>query len=168
MKKIAVYPGSFDPVTNGHLDVIVRAGHLFDVVIVAVTDNLLKAPTFDLKERLFLLKTVTKEFPYVQVAGFSGLLIDYLKKVNSRVIVRGLRAISDFEYEFQMALMNRSLSPEIETIFLMPDESYTYLSSSLIKEIARLGGAVEKFAPKIVAESLKGKFGLTNKTNSVI
>jgi pantetheine-phosphate adenylyltransferase len=139
-KPIAVYPGSFDPPTNGHRDIISRATHLFPAVIVAVTDNSTKNPSFSVEERLSMLRESTRRLP-VTVESFSGLLVDYLDRKGASVIIRGLRAISDFEYEFQMALMNRRLNRRIETVFLMPDEAYTYLSSSMIKEIARLGGA---------------------------
>ena len=152
---VAVYPGSFDPPTNGHLDILVRATHLFPRVIVAVTDNSVKNPTFTLKERLAMLAAATRRLPNVTVESFSGLLVHYLEKKKASVIVRGLRAISDFEYEFQMALMNRHLSRKIETVFLMPDESYTYLSSSVIKEVARFGGSTKGLVPPEVERYLK-------------
>ncbi|MDI6756657.1 MAG: pantetheine-phosphate adenylyltransferase [Endomicrobiia bacterium] len=150
MKNTAVYPGSFDPPTNGHLDVIARASRLFPRLIVAVTDNQNKTPTHTLEERLLMLRGITKNIPGVSVEIFSGLLVNYLKKKNARVIIRGLRAVSDFEYEFQLALMNRKLSPSIETVFLMPDEKYVYLSSSMVNEVARLGGSVDCFVPPLV------------------
>jgi len=156
-QRIAVYPGAFDPVTNGHLDVVLRATKLFDQVIVAVTDNPSKPPTFSANERVKLLKKLLTNYPQVKVEYFNGLLVDYLKRKKAQVIIRGLRAVSDFDYEFQIASMNRQLYPQAETVFLMPDESYTYLSSSLVKEIARLGGKVEGFAPKEVEKFLQNK-----------
>jgi pantetheine-phosphate adenylyltransferase len=152
---VAVYPGSFDPPTNGHLDIIKRATHLFKKVIVAVTDNANKNPTFSLKQRLQMLRNATKDLPTVSVSYFSGLLVNYLKTRKASVIIRGLRAISDFEYEFQMALMNRRLNRNIETVFLMPDESYTYISSNLIKEVSRLGGSTKGLVPKNVEKFLQ-------------
>lgn len=137
---VAVYPGSFDPPTNGHLDIIIRSTHLFSKVIVAVTDNTTKNPTFSLKERMLMLKSATKNIKNVEIDSFSCLLVNYIKIKKASIIIRGLRAVSDFEYEFQMALMNRRLSRKVETVFLMPDEAYTYLSSRLVKEVASLGG----------------------------
>ncbi|MDR1104072.1 MAG: pantetheine-phosphate adenylyltransferase [Endomicrobium sp.] len=151
----AVYPGSFDPPTNGHLDIITRASNLFPNIIVAVTDNVNKRHTFTLQERIGLLRKSTKHLKNVEILSFSGLLADYLKKINSFVLIRGLRALSDFEYEFQMALMNRKLNKKIETIFLTPDQSYTFLSSSMVKEIAMLGGSVRAFVPKCVELELR-------------
>ena len=153
----AIYPGSFDPVTNGHLDVIERARTLFDEVIVAVAINDQKEPLFAPDERIAMLrKAITIEG--VRVAPMEGLLVEFAASENAHAVVRGLRAISDFEFEFQMALMNRKLDPEIETIFLMPKEEYTYLSSRIVKEIARLGGDVSAFVPRPVAEALAKKF----------
>jgi len=153
----AIYPGSFDPVTNGHLDVIERACTLFDKVVVAVAINDQKQPLFTAEERLAMLrKAVTNET--VQFAPMQGLLVEFAASQNAHAVVRGLRAISDFEFEFQMALMNRKLDPDIETIFLMPKEEYTYLSSRIVKEIARLGGDVSAFVPTAVAEALANKF----------
>jgi pantetheine-phosphate adenylyltransferase len=153
----AIYPGSFDPVTNGHLDVIERACTLFDEVIVAVAINDQKQPLFTPEERLAMLrKAVTNET--VKVAPMEGLLVEFAASQSAHAVVRGLRAISDFEFEFQMALMNRKLDAEIETIFLMPKEEYTYLSSRIVKEIARLGGDVSAFVPPPVAEALAKKF----------
>ena len=153
----AIYPGSFDPVTNGHLDVIERARTLFDEVIVAVAINDQKEPLFAPDERIAMLrKAITIEA--VRVAPMEGLLVEFAASENAHAVVRGLRAISDFEFEFQMALMNRKLDPEIETIFLMPKEEYTYLSSRIVKEIARLGGDVSAFVPRPVAEALAKKF----------
>ena len=156
-RPIAVYPGSFDPPTNGHLDIIIRATHLFPKVIVAVTDNQLKNPSFTLKHRLEMLKLITRGLPNVKVLPFSGLLVDFLRKNNSTVMIRGLRAISDFEYEFQMALMNRRLNKKVESVFLMPDVSYTFLSSSLVKQISKLGGPIKGLVPPEVEKILKRK-----------
>jgi pantetheine-phosphate adenylyltransferase len=154
----AVYPGSFDPPTNGHLDITTRASNLFSNIIVAVTDNVNKRYTFTLQERIDLLRKSTKHLKNVEVLFFSGLLAAYLNKINSFVLIRGLRALSDFEYEFQMALMNRKLNKKIETIFLTPDQSYTFLSSSMVKEISMLGGSVKAFVPKCVDLELKKRF----------
>ena len=144
----AIYPGSFDPVTNGHLDVIERARKLFDQVIVAVAYNDEKQPLFSLDERLDLLRESVPNGENVRIASFEGLLVDFAKKEGAGAVIRGLRAISDFEFEFQMALMNRKLESDVETIFLMPKEEYTYLSSRIVKEIARLGGDVSTFVPR--------------------
>ena len=152
----AIYPGSFDPVTNGHIDVIERARKLFDEVIVAVAVNDQKQPMFALDERLAMLrKAITIEG--VRVAPMTGLLVEFAAAENAHAVIRGLRAISDFEFEFQMALMNRKLDEKIETIFLMPKEEYTYLSSRIVKEIAQLGGNVSAFVPRPVAEALAKK-----------
>ena len=151
----AIYPGSFDPVTNGHLDVIDRARKLFDEVIVAVAHNDQKKPLFTLDERLALLRETIGTLPNVQIAPLDGLLVEFAVSQNATAVVRGLRAVSDFEFEFQMALMNRNLEPRVETIFLMPKEEYTYLSSRIVKEIARLGGDVAKFVPPLVAGKLR-------------
>jgi pantetheine-phosphate adenylyltransferase len=157
-KILAVYPGSFDPPTNGHLDIIERSSKLFLKIVVAVTGNCNKTHTFSLKQRLQLLQESTKNLKNVEVTSFSGLLADYLEQIDSFVLIRGLRAISDFEYEFQMALMNRNLNKKIETVFLMPDQSYTFLSSSMVKEIAIFGGNVSSFVPKCVDKKLKKLF----------
>jgi len=156
--KRAIYPGSFDPVTNGHIDVVERARKLFDEVIVAVAHNDEKQPLFSLEERLDFLKQTVGKIENVRVAQFDGLLIQFAMREKANAVIRGLRAVSDFEFEFQMALMNRKLENAVETIFLMPKEEYTYLSSRLVKEIARLGGDVSKFVPAIVASSLGKKF----------
>ena len=153
----AIYPGSFDPVTNGHLDVIERARKLFDEVIVAVAHNEEKRPMFSLEERLDFLRQTTGKIDNVRVASFEGLLVEFAMREKASAVVRGLRAISDFEFEFQMALMNRKLESTVETIFLMPKEEYTYLSSRIVKEIARLGGDVAKFVPAPVAEALQAR-----------
>ena len=155
----AIYPGSFDPVTNGHLDVIERAAKLFDEVIVAVAVNSQKKALFTSDERLELLRqTTAAQGTKVTLAQLDGLLVDYARQAGASAIIRGLRAVSDFEFEFQMALMNRKLESSVETIFLMPKEDYTYLSSRIIKEIARLGGEVGSFVPGCVASALRGKF----------
>ena len=151
--KIGVYPGSFDPITNGHLDIIDRAAKLFDKVYVAVIRNPEKKPAFDIESRIEMIKATVKD--NVEVDGFDGLLIDYVKKVKAHAIIRGLRAVSDFDYEFQMALTNRKMDPDIETVFLMTDYKYSYLSSSFVKQIARLGGDVSSFVPKDVEAKLK-------------
>jgi pantetheine-phosphate adenylyltransferase len=153
----AIYPGSFDPVTNGHVDVIERARKLFDEIVVAVAVNDQKQPFFTLDERLGFLRQVTAPLEGVRVAPLDGLLVEFAAQQNAQAVVRGLRAISDFEFEFQMALMNRKLEASVETIFLMPKEEYTYLSSRIVKEIARLGGDISEFVPRCVRESLKKK-----------
>jgi len=153
----AIYPGSFDPVTNGHLDVIERARKLFDEVIVAVAHNDQKQPLFTLDERLAMLRTTIGRLDRVQVAPLDGLLVSFAVQQRASAVVRGLRAVSDFEFEFQMALMNRKLEGNVETIFLMPKEEYTYLSSRIVKEIARLGGDISKFVPQHVVEAFAKK-----------
>jgi len=157
MKRIAIYPGSFDPVTNGHLDIIERGRHLFDEIIVAISDNPSKRPYFSLLERLRFLRQAVRRYPQVRLEAFSGLLTDYVKKKKAVAVIRGLRAISDFEYEFQMALMNRRQNTRFETAFLMPDEKYTYLSSSLVREVSRLGGHVRGLVPRDVEIALKNR-----------
>ena len=153
----AIYPGSFDPVTNGHLDVIERARKLFDEVVVAVAHNDQKQPYFTLKERLAFLAQVTASLNGVKVLPLDGLLVEFAVRQNAHAVVRGLRAVSDFEFEFQMALMNRKLEATVETIFLMPKEEYTYLSSRIVKEVARLGGDIAQFAPACVVEGFARK-----------
>jgi pantetheine-phosphate adenylyltransferase len=155
--KRAIYPGSFDPVTNGHLDVVERARKLFDEVIVAVAHNDEKSPLFTLQERLDFLQQTLGKIDNVRIAHFTGLLVDFAREQQACAVIRGLRAISDFEFEFQMALMNRKLEAAVETIFLMPTEEYTYLSSRIVKEIARLGGDVSKFVAAPVAKALAAK-----------
>ncbi|ERM92404.1 pantetheine-phosphate adenylyltransferase [Caldanaerobacter subterraneus] len=156
--RVAIYPGSFDPVTYGHIDIIKRGANLFDKLIVAVLLNPAKRPLFSIQERIELLKEVTKDIPNVEVDYFDGLLVEYAKKVNASAIIKGLRMVSDFEYEFQMALVNKKLNPSVETIFLMTSAKYGYLSSSLVKEIAQFGGCLSEFVPDIVAERLMEKF----------
>ena len=155
--RTAIYPGSFDPLTNGHLDVLQRATKLFDRVIVAIASNESKNPLFSLKERLALVEPAIATMKSVKADIFEGLLVEYAAKQNAQAIVRGLRAVSDFEFEFQMALMNRKLAENIETIFMMPKESYTFISSRIVKEIARLGGDVSPFVPPHVGAALKKK-----------
>lgn len=160
MKKIAVYPGSFDPVTNGHLDIIQRALEFVDELIVALLVNPEKKPLFSVKERLQLIKEVIPDDSRIQVEQFDGLLVNFASSRNARMIIRGLRAVTDFDYEFQMSLMNRRLEPQIETIFLVPAEQYTYVSSKLVKEIAGHGGAIKGLVPRPVEEKLKQKLRL--------
>ncbi len=155
MKGVVVYPGSFDPITNGHLDLIRRGTGLFDRVIVAVLRNPEKAGLFSVEERLDLLRESLVDFPTVEVAAFDGLLVDFVHDRGARHVLRGIRALSDFEYEFQMALMNRRLAPDLETLFLMPREEFTFLSSRLVREVARLGGSVEAFVPPPVARRIR-------------
>jgi pantetheine-phosphate adenylyltransferase len=157
-KITAIYPGTFDPITNGHLDLVARAAQLFDEVIIAVAENKTKSPLFSLDERVALAKIVTAEFTNVYVIGFDNLLVECAKQQGARVILRGLRAVSDFEYEFQMAGMNRRLAPELETVFLTPAEQYEFISSSMIREIARLNGNVSCFVPECVHQQLIEKF----------
>jgi pantetheine-phosphate adenylyltransferase len=154
----AIYPGSFDPVTNGHLDVIARARKLFDEVVVAVAHNIEKEPLFTLEERLGLLREALGNEPGVRVGQFEGLLVDFAVAQKANAVIRGLRAVSDFEFEFQMALMNRKLQGSVETIFLMPKEEYTYLSSRMVKEIARLGGDISSFVPPAAGKALAARF----------
>ena len=155
--KIAIYPGTFDPVTNGHLDILERALKLFDKVIITIARNTSKNPLFTEEERIALLREATKNFQNVEVDAFDGLLVTYVQKKNAISVVRGLRAMTDFEYELQMALMNRKLDEKMETVFLMPNEKYTYLSSNFVREIARLGGDVSKFVPPVVLKALRKK-----------
>jgi pantetheine-phosphate adenylyltransferase len=157
MEKKGVYLGSFDPITYGHIDIIKRALKIFDKVIVAVANNSSKDNLFTLQERLSFIKRATRGLKNIEVEGFSGLGVDYVKRKKARVIIRGLRMLSDFEYEFQMALTNRRLSKEVETIFLMPSETYSYLSSRLIKEAASLGADVNAFTPPFIAKAIMQK-----------
>ncbi len=163
MKKIAVYPGSFDPVTNGHIDLIRRALGIVDELIVAVVKNPEAKPLFSVEERVNMLKEVTKGLKNVKIDSFNELLVNYAKKIGAKIIIRGLRAISDFEYEFQMALMNRKLNREIETVFMMPAARYSYLSSSMIKEVVSFGGSLCELVPRAVEERLKEKLAKNTK-----
>jgi pantetheine-phosphate adenylyltransferase len=156
----AIVPGSFDPVTNGHLDIIERAAALFDEVTVAVARSSPKSALFDVEERVQMLREASSHIPNISVGSFEGLLVEYARAHGAIAIVRGLRAVSDFEYELQMALMNRRLAPDIETVFMMTGAEYSYLSSSVVKEIARLGGSVEGLVPKSVGQRLRQKVGL--------
>ena len=156
--KIAVVPGSFDPITKGHLDIIRRAADVFDVVYVAVLNNSSKQPLFTIEERTALIKEVTKDLPNLRIETSSGLLIDYARKKNAKAIVRGLRAVSDFEYEMQITSMNRVLDENIETFFIMSKNQYSFLSSSIVKEVAKYGGNVSELVPAAVEQALKAKF----------
>ncbi len=162
MSKIAVYAGTFDPVTNGHLDVIKRASELFDSLIVAVGDNPRKKPFFSLKERIGMLLECTKGIQGVKVESFSGLLVSFAKQKKARVLVRGLRELSDFEIEFQQAIVNRHLAPQIETVLIITDAKFFYLNSTIVKELASLNANILDFVPAIVEKALKKKFGKTN------
>jgi pantetheine-phosphate adenylyltransferase len=155
---IAIYPGSFDPVTKGHLDLIARGAQIFDHLIVAVAQNSEKHPLFAAKERVEMLEAVTYDFKNVEVDIFEGLLVEYVRSRSARIILRGIRAVSDYEYELQMAMMNRKIEEQIETVFMMPAVAYSYLSSRLVKELARLGGPVKDLVPRIVEERLNTKF----------
>ena len=161
MGRIAIYPGTFDPLTNGHSDLIARARPLFDKVIVAVAARSGKSPIFDLDERVDLARQVLADMDNVEVCGFDSLLVDFARQKNAKVIVRGLRAVSDFEYEFQLASMNRKMAPDVETVFLMPAEQYAFISSTLVKEVASLGGDVSAFVHERVHQAMKDKMNLT-------
>jgi pantetheine-phosphate adenylyltransferase len=156
-KVVAIYPGSFDPPTNGHLDLIERGSNIFDELVVAILRNSEKSPLFSLGERRIMLEAMTKTFRNVRVDVFEGLTVDYAVRVKAKAVLRGIRAISDYEYELQMALMNRKLHPELETVFMMPAEQYSYLSSRLVREVAQLGGSVEGLVPEMVEQRLKEK-----------
>jgi len=158
MSRIAVYPGSFDPATNGHIDVIARAAGIFDQVIVAVGRNSAKTPLFSVEERVVLLQEVCRTWENVTILAFEGMLVDFARRKGAHVLVKGLRAVSDFEYEFQMALANRQLAPDIETLFLMTSADHLYLSSSIVKEIARLHGNLSGLVPDTIANALREKF----------
>jgi pantetheine-phosphate adenylyltransferase len=165
MSTLAVYPGSFDPLTNGHVDIISRGARLFDRIIVAILVNAEKDPLFTIEERVEITRAVFRDHPNVEVDTFDGLLVDYVERRRAQVIVRGLRAVSDFEFEFQMALMNQRLSAKIQTVFMMPAEQYTYISSRLIKEVFSLGGRVHGLVPDMVEARLREK--LAAKSGSV-
>ena len=157
MPVLAVYPGSFDPITMGHVDIIQRGSRLFDRIVVAVLINADKSPLFTFAERVDIAREVFRDRANVEVDTFDGLLVDYARRRDAKVIVRGLRAVSDFEYEMQMALMNRRLSPDVETVFMMPAEPYTYVSSRLVKEVVALGGSVHGLVPEVVEDRLREK-----------
>ena len=154
---IAIYPGSFDPPTNGHLDLIARGSQIFDELIVAVLRNAEKSPLFSLAERRLMLESLTEDFKNVSVDTFDGLTVDYAAKAGASAVLRGIRAISDYEYELQMALMNRKLRPDLETVFMMPAEQYSYLSSKLVREVAQLGGSIKDLVPELVEQRLREK-----------
>lgn len=156
--RIAIYPGTFDPITNGHIDIIERAGGLFDKLYVTVAVNSSKSPLFSTEERVSLIREVIKPFPYAEASVFSGLVVNYAKQIGASALIRGLRAVSDFEYEFQMALVNRRLAGDLVTVYLMPHEKYTYINSSIIRELALFGGDVSKFVPPEVERALREKF----------
>jgi pantetheine-phosphate adenylyltransferase len=156
-ERLALYPGSFDPLTNGHIDIILRGAKMFDRIVVAILVNPEKSPLFTLEERVDVAREVFRSQPKVEVDSFSGLLIDYARSKNAIAIVRGLRAISDFEYELQMALMNRRLNPDVETVFMMPGEAYTYVSSRVVKEVLALGGSIHGLVPEVVEARLHAK-----------
>jgi pantetheine-phosphate adenylyltransferase len=156
-ENIAIYPGSFDPLTNGHVDIIQRGSKLFDRIVIAILLNIEKSPLFTVQERVEIARDVFRDYPNVEVDTFDGLLVEYARRKRASVIVRGLRAISDFEYEMQMALMNRHLNPDVETVFMMPAETYTYVSSRLVKEVVALGGSVTNLVPSLVESRLREK-----------
>jgi len=156
-KVIAIYPGSFDPPTNGHLDLIERGSKIFDELVVAILRNAEKAPLFSVTERVGMLESLTSQYSNVRVDSFDGLTVEYAAKVDASSLLRGIRALTDYEYELQMALMNRKLRPELETVFMMPAEKYSYLSSRLVREVAQLGGSVKGLVPELVEQNLKGK-----------
>lgn len=156
---VAIVPGSFDPVTNGHLDIIKRTAALFDEVYVSILSNSTKNPLFQVNERLELIRRVTSDLPNVKVESFTGLLVDYARHRNAKFIVKGLRAVSDFEYEFQMSLTNKQLAPEIETFFITTNSKYSYLSSSIVKEVAKYGGDLTQMVPHEIIEDIQNKIG---------
>jgi len=158
MKRIAIYPGTFDPFTNGHLDLVKRGIRIFDTIIIAVAPSPKKQPLFTLEERLKLIEDSVKGYKEVRVGAFNGLLVDYVSSKKGIAIIRGLRAVSDFEYELQMALMNRRLSHDIETVFMMPSEEYSFLTSTMVKEVASFGGSVKGLVPEAVESALRKKF----------
>jgi pantetheine-phosphate adenylyltransferase len=160
MSKIILYPGTFDPITNGHLDLIERAAKLFDKVIVAVAESGGKNPLFNIKQRVAMVTDVVKNLDNVEVCGFSGLLVDFARKKRACAFLRGLRAVSDFEYEFQLANMNRRLAPELESFFLTPAEQHSFISSTLVREVASLGGDISEFVPRVVRDNLVEHFSV--------
>ncbi|NTU42252.1 MAG: pantetheine-phosphate adenylyltransferase [Nitrospirales bacterium] len=165
--RLAIYPGTFDPLTNGHLDIIQRGLGIFDEIIVAVAPSQKKMPLFPLDERLELIRSAVKDCQNVRVEAFSGLLVEYAKERGGVALIRGLRAVSDFEYELQMALMNRRLDTAVETVFMMPSEEYTFLSSTIVKEVASYGGSVKGLVPGVVEKALTGKFPATRKRENM-
>jgi pantetheine-phosphate adenylyltransferase len=167
-KVIAIYPGSFDPPTNGHLDLIQRGSKIFDELVVAILRNPDKAPLFSVTERAAMLETLTKGYANVRVDTFDGLTVDYAVKVNATCVLRGIRAVSDYEYELQMALMNRKLRPELETVFMMPADKYSYLSSRLVREVAQLGGSIQGLVPELVDQSLHAKLDPAYKLKDLV
>lgn len=164
----AIYPGSFDPITNGHVDIIERGLRVFDRIVIAVLENPKKQPLFTTKERVRMIQDIFASKKEVEVRAFDGLLVDFARAQGTRVVIRGLRAISDFEYEFQMALMNRSLAPDIETFFMMPSVNYTFLSSNVVREVAGLGGSVEGLVPGLVSRKLRAKMSAFQKSKKSI
>jgi pantetheine-phosphate adenylyltransferase len=164
-KVLAIYPGSFDPPTNGHLDLIRRGSRVFDELVVAILRNAEKTPLFSLGERRGMLERLTEDIKNVRIDTFDGLTVDYAAKVNASAVLRGIRALSDYEYELQMALMNRKLRPDLETVFMMPAEQYSYLSSRLVREVARLGGDISGLVPELVEQRLKEKLDPAYKFN---
>lgn len=158
--RVAVYPGSFDPVTNGHLDIIRRAAKLYDRVIVGILNNASKNPVFSAKERKEMIDEATKGIENVSCDIFSGLLVDFAKQQNASVIIKGLRTVADFEYEFQMALLNKALDPEYETVFMMTDSKFSYISSSMVKEVAKYKGELDGFVPPSIAEKIRSKYNI--------
>ena len=158
MSRLAIYPGTFDPITNGHLDIVHRASRIFDEIILLIAHNVTKTPLFDLDERVRLASEATSGLANVSVEPHGGLLASFAREREAVAIIRGLRAVKDFEYEFQMALMNKALYPEVETVFFMPSEKFTYVNSSIVREVARLGGNVTPHVPPVVAEALMAKF----------
>ncbi|MBN1223998.1 MAG: pantetheine-phosphate adenylyltransferase [Candidatus Aminicenantes bacterium] len=167
MEKIAVYPGSFDPITNGHVDIIKRGLKIFDRIIVAVLENPKKSPLFPTKERVRMIKAIFSDETNIEVLSFGGLLVDFVEEHKAQIVIRGLRALSDFEYEFQMTLMNRKLNPDIETLFMMPNISYSFLSSNLVKEVSMLGGRLKELVPEQVERKLRETFKRNPKTTLI-
>jgi len=166
MSRVAIYPGSFDPITNGHLSLLRRGLQIFDKIIVAIAINPEKKPLFSLEERVDILKAVLKDYTRVQIDHFQGLLVDYVQRQETNIVLRGLRAMSDFEYEFQLALMNRKLTQKVETVFMMTDYRWFYISSTIIKEAASLGGNIDGLVPEIVNRRLREKFGFPPKATA--